>query len=208
LSENKAKRKVMKTTKIITSILLVALATSAFGQLGSIKERLFPKKSAQVQFHTVDFNTGTGRIEGWLSDINNRMSDRNPESLYETPVVYRTIYARQAEVIFENEIGMEHWMAIPFENSLAEEEVTLEEWMADPFESATVEEEVQIESWMTTPFFETISEEEVKLESWMTIPFEAGSLEPAMELEAWMTIPFEAEEALRVEGWMIASIWK
>jgi hypothetical protein len=198
----------MKTIKIITSIILVALVTSAFGQPGSLKERLFPNKAAQVQFHTVEYNAGMSRIEGWVSGINNRMSHRNLENIYETPVVYRSIYARQAEVIFENEIGMEHWMAVPFENSLAEEQVTFENWMADPFEAAPVEEEVQIESWMSTPFFESLSEEEVKLESWMTTPFESPFEEKVLCLEDWMTTPFEVEEALKVDGWMIASIWK
>lgn len=181
----------MKTTNILISTALVALATTSFGQPGSIKERLFPNRTEQVQFLTAEYVAESNPPENRGFDLYDRFNSNNDDE-YEAPVVSRTIYTSNVEVIYESEIGLESWMALPFENIVTEEEMYLE-------------------SWMTAPFDETVYEEELSLESWMIAPFEAEPAQDEIRLESWMSAPFEstvAEEVLFLEEWMIAAIWQ
>ena len=50
----------------------------------------------------------------------------------------------------ENELVLESWMAVPFENELQESEMSLESWMALPFGIDNAEEEVSTEDWMSS----------------------------------------------------------
>ncbi|MCK5134344.1 MAG: hypothetical protein KAR19_01050 [Bacteroidales bacterium] len=112
----------MKTTKLILSITLVALVTTSFGQLASIdghsrlnalKNRIFPNRNTEVVYSKAN---------------------------YEAPVVSRSIFIEQAEIIFEDDVLMENWMTAPFESSVAEEEISIESWMTAPFEAGEVVE--------------------------------------------------------------------
>ena len=182
----------MKTRKILISTALVALATTSFGQLGSVMEKLFPNKSEQVQYHTVEYVAESDRPERGINLVN-RIYHRDADA-YEAPVIDRTIYTSNAEVMYESEIELESWMTMPFENMVTEEEMFLESWMTTPFEAAGYEKELSIEPWMTVPFEAVSAEDEIRLESWMTAPFKIES-----------TVP---DEELNMEAWMIAAIWK
>jgi hypothetical protein len=157
----------MKTRKILISTALVALATTSFGQLGSMMEKLFPNKAEQVQYLTVNYVTESDLPERVIHLVN-RIYHREADA-YEAPVFDRTIYTSNAEVMYESEIGLESWMATPFENMVTEEEMFLESWMTAPFEAAGSEKELSIESWMTAPFNveSPVSDEELNMEAWM-----------------------------------------
>lgn len=138
----------MKATKIILSIALVALATTSFGQLSSIKEKLFNKQSNEVKYITADYKSNAnGRIESWMHDLRSWSSDRASGDTYVAPVVIHTINIECADVVFEEELFLESWMAAPFENNLMDEALSLEAWMTTPFEAA---EEIEMEHWMAT----------------------------------------------------------
>lgn len=173
----------MKTRNLILSIILVALATTAFGQRPTIKERLFPNQNLQVEFITAGYSMETSRLESLRNDIriwiNNKLSRKD----YATPVVEATIFLEGADICYEEEQGVESWMVTPFKNNLGEKELYVETWMSTPFESNLGEEELYIEAWMTAPFEDTFTEEELILESWMTVPF---VVEEQMEVESWM----------------------
>ncbi len=53
-------------------------------------------------------------------------------------------------IVFENELVMESWMASPFEAT--ESELVMEDWMTSAFGLGTELEALTLESWMTTPF--------------------------------------------------------
>ena len=52
----------MKTTKLIASIALVALATSASGQFAVLKNRIFAKKQQQVEFYTANYKAEENKL--------------------------------------------------------------------------------------------------------------------------------------------------
>ncbi|MEN8226529.1 MAG: hypothetical protein ABFS38_00135 [Bacteroidota bacterium] len=162
----------MKTTKLILSIALVALATTSFGQLSSNKERSFNKQNHKVKYLTTDYcSKESSRIESWMHDLRSWSNNRAYRNTYIAPVVTRTIRIEQADVLYEEDLGLENWMTTPFEccvndeSGFAEEELSMEIWMITPFESSNFEEELILESWMTTPFLGT---EAMEVEEWMT----------------------------------------
>ena len=156
----------MKTTKLILSIALVALATTSFAQRSSFKERLFNKQNNQIEYVSAEYsNNESSRIESWMHDLHSWASNRASRDAYIAPVVTRTIVIEQADVVYEEELGMENWMATPFESTFDEEEICVETWMVSPFENTIVDEELILESWMTTPFEVA---EVIELEEWMT----------------------------------------
>lgn len=175
----------MKTTRLIVSIALVALATTAFGQRSSLKERLFKKQKSEVEYISANYDSRQeGRIEGWMHDLKSWSESRNQGDASDAPLVCRTILCAQVEVVFDEEIVLERWMGSAFESGLAEEELFLESWMAVPFESGLSEEELCMEAWMAFPFEISAVDEELVLESWMTVPFETGD---EIRMERWMT---------------------
>ena len=175
----------MKTTKLILSIALVALTTTSFGQLSSIKERLFNKQNNKVEYITAEYsNNESSRIETWMHDLHSWASNRASRTSFEAPVVTRAIFIEHVEVIYEEELGLENWMATPFECCVGDEVLSLESWMTTPFKSEFAEEELCMETWMVAPFESTIVDEELILESWMTAPFEIAEV---IEVEEWMT---------------------
>ena len=194
----------MKTTKIILSIALVALTATSFGQLSSIKDRIFSKRNTEVAYYTADYKAESSRIENWMGDLRSWASDKISRDAYEAPEVYRTIIIEQADVVYEEELGLENWMSAPFESSVAEDELFLESWMSTPFECDVCDAELGLESWMTTPFEIGLAEEALFLESWMTTPFETGLAEEPLYLESWMTTPFETD-AIEMEDWMVTA---
>jgi hypothetical protein len=217
-SQTKAKSiAVMKIIRLSISILLVTLATTGYGQilgpecqsaLQDIKDRLFPNRDREIRYVTVGYKDEPGMIESWMSEMRSWAIDGISKDAYVTPVITRTFRVDHAEVVFESDLRVEHWMNTPFEACMAEEEVAVEAWMTSPFETAIAEEEVAVEAWMTSPFETAIAEEEVAVEAWMTSPFETAIAEEEVAVEAWMTSPFEtaiAEEEVAVEGWMTAT---
>ncbi len=140
----------MKTTKLFLSIALVALTATSFSQL-PLKDRLFSKRNNEVVYYTADYKAETSKIENWMIDICDWASSKVSRDVYQAPVVSSTYFTEQVEIIYEDELGMENWMTVPFESSVLENELVLESWMAEPFETG-LEEELSIESWMTAPF--------------------------------------------------------
>ncbi len=91
-----------------------------------------------------------------------------------------------AEMIVEQELVMENWMAVPFGNSDLESDLDLEHWMAVPFEIGD-------------------ENKDLCLENWMSVPFVANSIENDLCLENWMMIPFETTRDNKAESWMASS---
>ena len=215
----------MKTKYIILSFSLAALTTTGFAQLNSIKERLFSRNNDQLVFVNADFGAGSSRMESWMHDFQGWTNERFSHAIYKDPVVTNTFYLDKVEVIYEEELFMEDFMAAPFKNVFVEEAIALEPWMSTPFETGLAEETLSqepwmavpfgkeltqeimpLESWMVTPFENGLVEKVVLLESWMGIPFENGLTEALVYLETWMTTPFGAEEDIEIEAWM-ATPW-
>ena len=164
-TQNLINARVMKTTKLILSIALVALATTSFAQHIFNIERVSPKQYHQIAHFSADKNPENNQIEIWMHDLQGRASKKVSWDVYEAPDVTRTLFVEQVEVIYEVVLGLESWMTAPFENDIAEEELFLESWMVAPFENTIVDEELILESWMTTPFEVA---EVIELEEWMT----------------------------------------
>lgn len=176
----------MKTTKLILSIALVALATvSVGGQRTYILERLISNDEPQIAQLTADNEREKSRIEIWKHNFNGWASEKFTWDVYEAPKVAHTFYAERVEVVHEENLELEKWMTRPFKDEFVEEEVRIESWMARPFKDEFIEEELYIESWMTTPIESVFPEEELNVESWMTTPFE-DELEDPVEVETWM----------------------
>lgn len=91
-----------------------------------------------------------------------------------------------AEMIVEQELVIENWMTVSFENSASDNDLYLEHWMAVPFGSSDLESDLD-------------------LEHWMTVPFVAKSIENDLCLENWMMIPFETTRDNKAESWMASS---
>lgn len=155
----------MKTTKLILSIVLVALATAVYGQQTFSMERFFPSHTQQVQSFLAENHTENSRIEIWKHNPDGRSSLKTSWNVYESPMVARTIFVEEADVVYEGNLELEGWMIVPFEKELNEAELALEPWMAAPFETSKIETDLVVESWMTSPFE---SAEVIEIEDWMT----------------------------------------
>ncbi len=173
----------MKTTRIFLSIIGIALATSAFGQFSFIKERISSQRQPQVAMYTADYKKDNSRIENWMYDLHSWATDKITKKEYEAPEVVYTFKMVSAEVVYEEELGLESWMTTPFDSGVKEEVLEIESWMTTPFENAVYEQGIVLEPWMTVPF-ENSLDEEIILESWMTAPFWTDE---EIELEEWMT---------------------
>ena len=94
--------------------------------------------------------------------------DRTDEVKYSLPEIYMyPTPAKAAEteaVLFEEEIGLELWMTVPFELNPLEKELVVEAWMTEPFDICLEEPEPELEAWMTEPFN---LPEEYKLTNWL-----------------------------------------
>ena len=158
----------MKTIRIFLSFALFALATVSFGQHTYMMERLFPNRNQQVAHLTADRHTVNSQIEFWTHDPQGWASKKASYNIYEAPVVARTLYVEQIEILFEENLLIEAWMTTPFKSSVAEEELNIESWMIAPFKSKNFEKRLKIESWMTAPFE---AGEFIEMESWMYSPW-------------------------------------
>ncbi len=153
----------MKTTKLVLSIIGVALATISFGQHISLHEISSPTHHSigvqlnyhsDVLFYSADFNEEQGRMEHWLYNIPGLAYQLAFTDNYEAPDISRAYFVKDVEI------------------NLGEEALLIENWMTTPFESALTESEIWMESWMITPFDEYQIDKVLQLESWMVIPFE------------------------------------
>jgi len=148
----------MKTTKLILSILGVALATLSFGQLISHPEiskpsdldmASFIEPKDGVLFYNAEYNEENGITMHWVNQrpgINYRTVSSSDHS---APLISRTYFARDMGVRYETSPVLEEWMTIPFGNGLEESELWVEYWMTTPFESDIYDEAIEIEPWMT-----------------------------------------------------------
>jgi len=158
----------MKTIRIFLSFALFALATVSFGQRTYMMERLFPNRNQQVAHLTADRHAANSQIEIWTHDPQGRASKKVSYDIHEAPVVARTLYVEQVEILYEENLRIEAWMTTPFKSSVAEEELNIESWMIAPFKSKNFEKRLKIESWMTAPFE---AGEFIEMESWMYSPW-------------------------------------
>jgi len=69
------------------------------------------------------------------------------------------------EVVLEQDMSLETWMGVPFEESVLEAEIDLVNWMVTPFE-ASIDTDLMLETWMVEPF-EPGLDGELTLENWM-----------------------------------------
>ena len=137
--------KIMKTIRIFLSFALFALATVSFGQRTYMMERLFPNRNQQVAHLTADRHAANSRIEFWTHDPQGRASKKVSYDIYEAPVVARTLYVEQVEILFEENLQIEAWMIAPFKSKNFEKRLKVESWMTAPFEAG---EYIEMESWM------------------------------------------------------------
>ena len=135
----------MKTIRIFLSFALFALATVSFGQRTYMMERLFPNRNQQVAHLTADRHAANSRIEFWTHDPQGRASKKVSYDIYEAPVVARTLYVEQVEILFEENLQIEAWMIAPFKSKNFEKRLKVESWMTAPFEAG---EYIEMESWM------------------------------------------------------------
>ena len=131
----------MKTTKLIFSITLVALAAISFGQLLD--------QDDEVIFYTSNYNEDMGRMDHWIHNIPGRAYLLASSDEFDSPVVSRAYFVRDVEVSYNEEYFIEDWMTTPFETALYEQDLWIESWMVEPFD-VPGDEVIQIESWMTT----------------------------------------------------------
>jgi len=137
----------MKNLKTSLISILIALGAVMFGQVEQ-----------------------SSRFEN-LHDNYLSLSERNMQLACKEPVVYRSYVLKQADVVHEENPGLEAWMVSPFANIFAEPNPAHELWMISPFKSYIAQGDLRIEEWMTTPFTNGLAEPELKIESWMTAAF-------------------------------------
>ena len=155
----------MKTKNLIICITLVALTATSFGQRSVTRERLFNKHNNQIEYITAEYNYNeNSRIENWIHDLPSWVSNRAARNLYVAPAVTESFFIEQVDLVYEEQLGIESWMVIPFEFGVVEEKYGLESWMTTPFENSLAEEEISLDPWMTIPFE---SNEEIEIEDWM-----------------------------------------
>jgi len=203
----------MKTTKLYTAILLVAVATTLYGQfpgskegsfLEGIRDRLFPDRNQAVEYTTVDYyDHAPGRIESWMTDLHSWANSLVSKDTYEAPAIYMTIMVENAEVVYESGVAVEGWMGNPFEAALPEDDLNVEYWMSAPFEASLPEDDLYVEYWMSAPFEASLPEDDLYVENWMGAPFEAALAQEELPVEGWMKTPFgTSEDEVAVEDWM------
>jgi len=148
----------MNTSKLIFSIVLLALGTAAFSQDS------FSDSKNGSEFNQVKYTAENNRISHRVGDfLDNFLRPEKTPSM--EPVVTMSFIMDQPDVVYEEVYCMESWMTSPFRSGVPESDLNLEPWMRKPFSYNIVETGLTVESWMTTPF-ETAESTEV--ESWMT----------------------------------------
>jgi len=163
----------MNTSKLIFSILLLALGTAAFSQ-DSYSDRETGTDFIQVKY------TENSKNAHKVGDFLERFL-RPEKSPSLEPVVSMSFTMDQPDVVYEEVYCLESWMTASFLSGVPETDLNLEPWMGVSFNCPIVEKGLSVESWMTTPFETT---ESIELESWMTTPFE---ITESTEVESWMT---------------------
>lgn len=138
----------MKTTKILISITLFALATTSFAQQNKLKDILFHSKS---HVHSVAYTSETASFKNWTADLQGRLGQSHIK-VTESPAISKTYYASRVEVSYESESGIESWMSEPFPIETAEQDLSIEPWMTVPFVSDMENEVLSLEPWMIKPF--------------------------------------------------------
>jgi hypothetical protein len=148
----------MKTVKLIFSIALITLATTAFCQLS------FSDQDLEKELIKVSYTAENSKISHKVGDVLDRFSRPERRSTME-PVVCMSFVIDQPEVVYEEVYNMESWMRHPFGSNVPEVDLSLESWMTKPFNCNFAETELPVESWMRTPFW---AAESIEVETWMT----------------------------------------
>lgn len=126
----------MRLIRIYIIAALVSLGTLLSGQ------------AFQVEYITTGYHHRTDRFERFF----NRLAERSElvdGNGYGEPVVCMSFVVSEYNIVYEEELAVEDWMASPFDWVLQEEELAVESWMTRPFE---LEGDIEIEPWMTGPF--------------------------------------------------------
>ena len=164
----------MRTIKITLITALIAMGAILYGQ------------AEQVQFTNASYAEKSSRYENLVQNYL-CLTERTERKGYNEPFVYMSYTIKLADVIYEENYGVEAWMTSPFECSVAEADPVLEDWMSSPFESSYADANLAIDNWMTKAFESTYAEADLTIEKWMTSPFEAAEY---IEIESWMTAAF------------------
>lgn len=131
----------MKTTKIISTAILVLLTFTTFAQTD---------KGLIV---TVEYSHELNRFETWVSHLHDRFS-HNGSNAPALPVISQSFYSEYTEISYDMESTIENWMIAPFGEVIAERDLLIEEWMTKPFYPSAEEEDLYLEEWMTRNFWE------------------------------------------------------
>jgi len=126
--------RVMKISKLILSIALVALTTTLFGRLGE------PEADCNCCPPGVFMDQDLS-LENWMATP----FDAN----FESELLLEGWMNLPFEVGMDSDLTQEYWMLLPFDRE-AEAELFVEAWMTSPFK--TVEEPV-VEQWMAASWF-------------------------------------------------------
>ena len=145
----------MRTLKINLITALILMGAILYGQTG------------QFQYINTAYAEEGSRFDNLVNNVLSRI-DRMERKGYREPLVYASYTLKQAEVVYEDKLALEAWMAVPFESSVAEDELIVEPWMTAPFQYSEPETDPLIENWMTLPFE---AAEHIEVESWMTAAF-------------------------------------
>ena len=148
----------MKTSKLIFSIVLLALGTAAFSQDS------FSDRENEGEFVRVKYTSENSKIVHKVGDFLNNFL-RPEKNTYLEPVVSMSFILDQPDVVYEEIYCLESWMTASFLSGVPEADLNLEPWMGKPFNCNFVETGLPVESWMTTPFG---AAESIEVENWMT----------------------------------------
>lgn len=158
LSSLNLEHRVMKTSKLIFSIVLLALGTAAFSQDS------FSERKNGTEFSQVQYTAENSRISHGVGDFLDKFLRPEKTPSLE-PVVTMSFILDQPDVVYEEIYCLESWMTAPFQSDVPESDLYMEPWMRKPFSYNILEPGLTVESWMTAPF-ETV--ESIEMESWMT----------------------------------------
>ncbi len=130
----------MKTMKISTGILLIAVTSASLGMLTGTRNPDGTRGRAAI-FSA--YGTEQTSVEEWMkAPFESGLSEEAPnteagllvEEWMTSPFV---IGSAEAAPVTEAELLVEEWMKAPFENGQAEAELLVERWMTAPFMAVT-----------------------------------------------------------------------
>jgi hypothetical protein len=119
------------------SIMLLAVSTISFSQMGNIKD-FWRNNLKEKFFQTEELNSSFMTVAHF-----------EEAEWLESPVIAKSILVNSVDISYEESLEVEDWMTTPFD-ALIEEDIEVEDWMNDPF-AAGLESNIEVEEWMTSP---------------------------------------------------------